>query len=70
METVRELSVGPQAAAPGLTAAQAERVSRSSMSTLYVALIKWEELHAWVAAHPEDGSWPLTETKEGFVHRL
>ena len=45
-------------AAPGLTPAQAARVARSSMSTLYVVLVKWEELQAYAVAHPEHGPWP------------
>ena len=45
-------------AAPGLTPAQAARVARSSTSTLYVALVKWEELQAYAVAHPEHGPWP------------
>lgn len=44
---------------PGLTGAQKARVRRSSISTLYVSLIKWEELQAYVSAHPEQGGWPL-----------
>ena len=47
------------AAAPGLTTAQAARVRRSSISTLYVSLLKWEELQAYAAAHPDKGGWPL-----------
>ena len=48
------------AAAPGLTEAQAARVRRSSLSTLYVSLVKWEELRAYSFAHPEQGGWPLS----------
>ena len=33
-------------------------MARSSMSTLYVSLVKWEELQAYAVAHPEHGPWP------------
>uniref|UniRef100_A0A7S2FVV3 Uncharacterized protein n=1 Tax=Haptolina brevifila TaxID=156173 RepID=A0A7S2FVV3_9EUKA len=59
------------AATPGLTAAQAARVRRSALPSYYVALVKWEELRAWVAQHPElEGDWPLPEAKEAVFEQF
>jgi hypothetical protein len=58
------------AAVPGLTRAQAARVRRSSISTLYVTLVKWEELQAYAIAHPEQGAWPLQHAKESSFAEL
>ena len=54
------------AAAPGLSAAQAVRVARSSLSMQYVALVKWEELRAWACQSSalHDMCWPLPESKD------
>ena len=40
------------------------------MPALYLALVKWEELQAWAAAHPADGAWPLEGSKEEIFGRL
>ena len=59
------------AVVPGLTRAQKARVQRSSISTLYVSLVKWEELQAYVGAHPEQGGWPLDgQDKESVFGKL
>ena len=65
MATMRGLRAQLAAAnTPHLTPEQSTRVLRSSLPIRYIALVKWEELRAWVDAHPTEGGWPLPAQKE------